>query len=92
MYTCDVEYRGDIWPKMQWSGPLQSMDDVDDDSIDGERAKTSILVTAEMGNNGVTHRCLTYFNAPENPGTNYATNTPAYEYPYNSPPLVVHCE
>ena len=92
LYTCNVEYRGPNWPKMQWSGPLRSIDDVGDDSVNEERAKTSILVTAEMGNNGVTHRCHTYFDAPANPGTDYATNAPAYEYDYNSPPLVVHCE
>ena len=92
MYTCDVEYRGDTWPQMQWSNRLQSIDDVDDNSVDGERTKISIVVTAEVANNGWTHDCHTYFNAPQNPGTDYATNAPAYEYDYTSPPLVVHCK
>ena len=92
MYTCDVEYRGNIRPRMQWSDPLRSIDDIIDDSVNGERTKNSIFVTAEVGNNGLIHKCHTYFNAPESPSTDYAKNAPAYKYDYTSPPLVIHCE
>ena len=71
---------------------LQTIDDVIDELVDGERTKNSILVTAEVANNGWTHDCYTYFNAPENPDTDdYAKNAPTYEYDLTSQPLVVHC-
>ena len=73
---------------------LQVIDDVIDESVDGVRTKTSILVTANVANNGWTHDCHTYryFNAPESPGTDYADNASTYDHNWTSQLLVVHCE
>ena len=91
-YTCQVTYRGNLLPKMQWSTNLMSINDTIDESVPGQSTKVTIKVKAETVNNGWVYKCLTYFDAPVNPGVGYATNAPSYEYQYQSTPLVVHCE
>ena len=93
MFTCEVEYRGGIWPQMtwSWSDTRQSIDDFIDESVFRERKKRSILVTPDGRIDGRTINCRTHFNAPEYPGMGYATNAPTYKYDYAFP-LVVNCE
>ena len=91
-YTCEVQYDGNIYPQMQWSCTLSSIDDVIDESVDGELTKTTINVEVKKTDNGRTYNCVTFFNnyTPQQPED--ATNKPTNEYEYESDPLVVQCK
>ena len=68
------------------------MTDVEDESIAGQLAKTSIVVIASKDTHGFVYKTETVFEALEDPGDGYAANAPGYSWTDDTDALDVHCK
>ena len=93
MFTCEVSYKGQFHPVMEWSigGFRISEDDIIDESIAGQLTKTSIVVEASADKLGYKYQCETKFNPPDAPGEDFADNAPNYTYDFETDALDIHC-
>jgi hypothetical protein len=92
-YTCEITYKGDITPKMQWKDRINNIDDIIDESDpDADLVKTSIDVAGSQDSNGEMYECLTYFSPPESPGDDFHPDAPTYTSNYEPDANEVNCK
>ena len=94
MFTCQVRYKGELPPVMEWFDPGSKIPDenIIDESIAGQLTKTSIVIVATPDKLQDVYRCETKFRAPDAPDEGYAGNAPAYTNAFQADPLDIHCK
>jgi len=90
-YTCQMQYRGDIPPKMEWSHNGNSVQNSQllDESVSGQEVKVSIIVDATLDRVGDIYQCNTFFEHPDVDAKDFAKNAPDYRHTYVADALII---